>query len=74
MQTNVEHELIYIIGWQGGARQVVVAIFSLVPENQGVGASIQLVLAKTRGCSLLLVAARRKSGSWSFHLVGAGKD
>ena len=48
MKIEAEHELIYIIGWQGGARQVVVAIFRLVPENQGVGASIQLVLVKTR--------------------------
>ena len=40
MQTEAELELIYIIGWQGGARQVVVAIFRLVPKNKEVGASI----------------------------------
>ena len=33
LQTDAEHELIYITGWQGGARHVVVAIFRLVPEN-----------------------------------------
>ena len=43
MQTKVEHELIYISGWQGGARQVVVATFRLVPENQVVGATFRLV-------------------------------
>ena len=47
LQTEVEQELIYITGWQGGARQVVAAIFRLVPENRGVGASFQLVLVKT---------------------------
>ena len=41
MQIEVELELIFITGWKGGARQVVVAIFRLVPENKEVGASIQ---------------------------------
>ena len=40
MQTKAEHELIYIIGWQGGARKVVVVVFKLVLENKEVGASI----------------------------------
>ena len=52
---------------------MVVAIFRLVPENKEVGASIQQMLVQTRGFSLLLVVARRKLESWSFHLVGAGK-
>ena len=33
LQIDVEYELIYITGWQGGARKVVVPIFRLVPEN-----------------------------------------
>jgi len=41
LQTDTKHEPIYIIGWQGGAREVVVAISRLVPENKEVGASIQ---------------------------------
>ena len=41
LQTEAELELINITGWQGGAKQVVVAIFRLVPENKEVGASIQ---------------------------------
>ena len=48
LKTEAKHELIYILGWQGGARHVVVSTFKLVPENQGVGASIQLVLVKTK--------------------------
>jgi hypothetical protein len=69
-----EYELIYISGWQGGARQVVVATFRLVSKIQGAGASFQLVLKIQRGCILLLVVARRKSGSWRFHPVDVGKD
>ena len=46
MKTEAEHELIYISGWQGGARKGFIAPFRLVPINQGVGASIQSVLVK----------------------------
>ena len=74
MKTQAKNELIYISGWQGGARQGVVASFRSVLVNQGVGASIQLVLVKAkRGYNLLLVGARRKLGSHCFHPVGAGK-
>ena len=48
LKKEVERDEIYNSGWQGGARQVVVATFKLVPQNQGVGASIQLVLVKTK--------------------------
>ena len=73
LKTETEHELIYISGWQCGARQGVEASFRSVPIKQGVGDSIQSVLVKTRGCSFLLVVARRKPGSRCFHPVGAGK-
>ena len=41
LQIEAKPELIFITGWQGGARQVVVAISRLVPENKDVGASVQ---------------------------------
>ena len=41
LKTEVEHEIIYISGWKGGARHVVVATLRLELENQGFGASIQ---------------------------------
>ena len=44
MYNNIEErskrEEIYNLGWQGGARQVAIATFRLVPKNQEVGASI----------------------------------
>jgi hypothetical protein len=48
LKKEVEREKIYNLGRQGGVRQVVVATFRLVPENLEVGASIQLVLVKTK--------------------------
>ena len=48
LKKEAEREEIYNSRLQGGARQVVVATFKLVTENQGVGASIQLVLVKTK--------------------------
>lgn len=56
---KVACKLIYILGRQGGARLGVGASFRSVPIKQGVGASIQWVLVKPGGRSLLLVGARK---------------
>ena len=40
LKKEAKREEIYNSGWQGGARQVAVATFRLVPKNQEVGASI----------------------------------